>query len=128
MLFQEKNINLVKRSKIINQQPKSIENPNIVEIKSVIIEYPKTSHKLSEALRQAEKVSQEIAACKNFDSFLYSKTKLNTFWMETRTQKQKQLLMKVTLMMYLNQSIVLLDQTYNKSLRKGSGQITDLVT
>ena len=48
--------------------------------------------------------------------------------METRTQKQKQLLMKVTLMMYLNQSVALLDQTYNKSLRKGSGWIIDLVT
>ena len=41
-----------------------------------------------------------------------------------RTQKQKQLSMKVTLMMCLNQSILKLYQTY-KSLGKGSGWIID---
>ena len=38
---------LVKRSKINTEQTKHIENPNIVDIKSVIIKYPKTFHKLS---------------------------------------------------------------------------------
>ena len=41
-----------------------------------------------------------------------------------KTRKQKQLLMKVTLMMYLNQSIVELYQTF---LEKGSCSITDSV-
>ena len=35
-----------------------MENPNIADTKSVIIEHPKTSHKLSKTVRQAEKVSQ----------------------------------------------------------------------
>ena len=34
-----------KRSKIITQQSKTLENPNIVGIKSVTKEHPKTSHK-----------------------------------------------------------------------------------
>ena len=48
------------KQKIITQQPKIFESPNIVNIKSVIIEYPKTSHKLSshKNIRKAEKVSQ----------------------------------------------------------------------
>ena len=53
-----KNINSVKQSEIITYQPKAFEKPDIVYIKSVIIEYPKTSHKLSKTLEQAEKVSQ----------------------------------------------------------------------
>ena len=43
------------------------------------------------------------------------------------TQKQKQLLMKVTLMKYLNQSILLLYQTHKKVLGKGLGWIIDSV-
>ena len=43
------------------------------------------------------------------------------------TQKQKQLLMRVTLMMYLNQSILRLSQTYRKYLEKCLGWITDSV-
>ena len=42
------------------------------------------------------------------------------------TQKQKELLMKVTLMMYLSQYILQLYQTYTKSLGKASGWIIDL--
>ena len=43
------------------------------------------------------------------------------------TQKQKELLMKVTLMMYLSQYILQLYQTYTKPLGKASGWIIDLV-
>ena len=57
----------VKQSKIIIYQPKTFENPNIVDIKSIIIEHPKTSHKLSKTIRQAEKVGS--------NSSLYSGTK-----------------------------------------------------
>ena len=60
ILFKEKNKKLVKRSKIITQQPNSIENPNIVDVKSSIIEHLKTSHKLSKTIKQAEKVSQIV--------------------------------------------------------------------
>ena len=67
LIWREKNTNLVKQVKIISQRLKAIENPNdIVYIKSVIIEYPKTSHKLSKTIRQDENVS---------NSHLYSETK-----------------------------------------------------
>ena len=46
-----------KESKIMTQQPKTFENPKIVDIKSVIIEHANISHKLSKTIRQSEKVS-----------------------------------------------------------------------
>ena len=57
-----------KTSKTIkNNQGKTFENPNIVDIKSTITEHPKTWHKLSKIIIQAEKVSS--------NSFLYCNTK-----------------------------------------------------
>ena len=41
----KKNTKSVKQSEIIPNQPNTFENPNIVHIKSVITEHPKTSHK-----------------------------------------------------------------------------------
>ena len=55
--LKRKNKKLVKRSKIITQQPKTLENQNLVDIQSIIIEHPKTSRKLSKAVRQTEKNS-----------------------------------------------------------------------
>ena len=66
---------LIKRSKVITQQLETTENPNIIYQKPVIIEHPKTSHKLCKAIRQAEKVSQVSSAGKNSDDLLYSETK-----------------------------------------------------
>ena len=43
---------LVKRLKMITYQPKPFEKPNIVDIKSIITEHPKTSHKFSKTIRQ----------------------------------------------------------------------------
>ena len=63
---------MVKRSKIITQKPKAIENPNIFDMKSVTIEYLKTSRKLSKTIRQAKKVFQVGGAGKNYNSPLYS--------------------------------------------------------
>ena len=63
---------MVKRSKIITQKPKAIENPNIFDMKSVTIEYLKTSRKLSKTIRQAKKVFQAGGAGKNYNSPLYS--------------------------------------------------------
>ena len=45
ILFEEKK-DKIKESNIISQQPKTIENPKIVDIKSVNIEYPKTLNKV----------------------------------------------------------------------------------
>ena len=57
----------VKQSEIITCQPKTFENPSIVDIKSVIEEHPKASYKLSNTIRKGEKVSS--------NSSLYSDTK-----------------------------------------------------
>ena len=38
-----------KKTEIITYQPKAFENPNIFDVKSVITEHPKTSHKFSKA-------------------------------------------------------------------------------
>ena len=46
----------VKRSEIINYQPKTFQNLSIVDITSVITEHPKTAHKLSKVIRKSEKV------------------------------------------------------------------------
>lgn len=51
------NKKIVKQSKIIAQQPKNIENPNTVDIKSSISQHPKT-YKLTKTIKQAERVSQ----------------------------------------------------------------------
>ena len=66
-----------KKLKIITYQPKTFENPNIAEIKPVIIEHPKMSHELSKTIRQAEKLSQA-----SYNSSLYSNTKkkIKIFW------------------------------------------------
>ena len=40
-LWKNKNKKLIKRSKIITQQPKLLEKLNIIDIKSVTIEHPK---------------------------------------------------------------------------------------
>ena len=49
---------------LINQK---CENPNLVDIKSIIKEHPKTLHKLSKTIRQAKKVGS--------NNPLYSDTK-----------------------------------------------------
>ena len=54
----------IKQSEIITYQPKIFD---IVDITSVITEHPKTSHKLSKTIKQAERVVS--------NSFLYSDTK-----------------------------------------------------
>ena len=43
--IRKKNTKPVKPSEIITYQPKTFENPNIVDIKSIITEHPKTSIK-----------------------------------------------------------------------------------
>ena len=79
-LIPRKKHKLVKRSRIITQQPKTIEISNIVDIKSVNTDHPKNSHKLSKTIRQAEKVSQESGAAKNSDSSSYSEVKKGKFF------------------------------------------------
>ena len=54
--IRKKNRKSVKQSKIITYHPKPFEKPNIVDIKSVITEQPKSSHKLSKTIGKGEKV------------------------------------------------------------------------
>ena len=79
--MKNKNKKIVKLSKIITQQPKTIENPNIVDIKPVTIEHTKTSCKLSKTVRQAKTFSQAGGACKNSTSPLYSETTKTEFFL-----------------------------------------------
>ena len=65
--MRKKNTKSVKQSKMITQQPKAFENPNMVDKKSDITEHSKTLHKLWNTIRQAEKVGSY--------SSLYSTTK-----------------------------------------------------
>ena len=63
----KKNTKSVKQSKRIIYQPKTFENPDIVDLKSVVREHPKTSYKLSKFMRKTEKVGT--------NSSLYSDTR-----------------------------------------------------
>ena len=67
---------IIKQSEIITYQPKTFEKPNIVDIKSVITEHRKTSHKLSKTIRQAAKVGS--------DSCLYSDTKKSKIFLNEK--------------------------------------------
>ena len=69
-VIRKKNTNSLKQSKRITQQPNTFENPIIIDIKSVIIEHPKTLHKLFKTITQAEKVLQVDA-----NSSLFIETK-----------------------------------------------------
>ena len=78
--MKNKSKKLVKWSKIITQKPKTIENLNIIDVKSVTTEHPKTSYKLSKTARKAKKVSQVGSAGKNYASPLYSEMKKVIFF------------------------------------------------
>ena len=73
LFIRKKNIKSVKQSKIITQLPKTFENQNIVDIKSVITEHPKSSRKLSKSIRQSEKVGS------NSSSYSYTTKEMKIF-------------------------------------------------
>ena len=73
----------MKRWRIISHQPIPIENPYTIDINSVTIEDPKTSHKISRVIKLDKKVSQAVGAGRNLNSILFSKTtKLENFLSE----------------------------------------------
>ena len=51
----KKNRKSLKQSEIITYQPKTFENPNILDIKSVITEHTEPSHKLFKTTKRAKK-------------------------------------------------------------------------
>ena len=47
LFIRNKNTKLVKHSEIVTYQPKTFEDSDMLDIKSIITEHPKISHKLS---------------------------------------------------------------------------------
>ena len=72
-----------KKTKILLNQ-KSFKNPNILDAELVFMEHPKTSHKLSSAIRQAENVSQ-VGSHRS----LYSDTKKCKFLKRKKCENSK---------------------------------------
>ena len=77
-----------KRSKIITQQLKATEKPNVTDIKSANIEHLKHSHKLFKTTRQTEKVSQ-VGSGKSSTNPLHSETKSENFLNEKNVKITK---------------------------------------
>ena len=65
---------MLKRSKIITDLPKTTEKTNIIDLKSVTIEHPKTSRKIFKTIRHTKKVSQVSGAGRDSISPLYKET------------------------------------------------------
>ena len=63
--IKRKNRKSVKQLKVITDQPKTFEKSNVADIKAAITEHPKTSHKLSKTIRQAEKVGSNSSLFSN---------------------------------------------------------------
>ena len=85
--IKKRNTKSVKQSEITIYQPKTFENPRIIDIKSVITEPRKTSHKLSKTVRQAEKVDS--------NSSLNSARKISKNFVNEKLQNQKMLLKSI---------------------------------
>ena len=60
--LRKKNKKSVKQSEVITYQPKTFENPNIVDIKSVTTDRPKISLKLSKTIKNGEKVDSNSSS------------------------------------------------------------------
>ena len=75
--IRKKNTKSVKQSEIITYQPKTFENSNIADIKSVITEHPKTSHKLSKTEKVGSNSSLQSDAQKKKIFFKRKKCKNN---------------------------------------------------
>ena len=109
--IRKKSTKSVKQWKIITQQSKTLENSNIVDIKLVIIEHPKTLHKLSKTVRQAQKDSQVgcnsslYSGKKNPENFLNeNKIKITNEHMLLRIM-QVLLMLKFWILLILNHTI-----------------------
>ena len=71
--FKEKNRKSVKQSEIITYIPKPFENPNIVDIKSVITEHWKIFHKLSKTKKgKSDKVGSNSSLYSDTEKMIFS--------------------------------------------------------
>ena len=86
---------MLKLSEIITQQPKTLEIPNIADIKSVFIEHPKPEN--------VENVSLESGTGKNSESTLYSETKkVNIIWMKKKICKNNEMISCLQVLIIFN--------------------------
>ena len=86
---------MLKLSEIITQQPKTLEIPNIADIKSVFIEHPKPEN--------VENVSLESGAGKNSESTLYSETKkVKIIWMKKKICKNNEMISCLQVLIIFN--------------------------
>ena len=92
---------LVERSNIFTQQLKALENSKIIDIKSVSMEHPQTSSKLSTTIKQAEKVSQVRGANKTLLAICIVIQQKVIFIYETNTIKDAKITCFLRLCKYL---------------------------
>ena len=71
--LRKKNRKSVKQSEIITYQSNNFKNLNIADIKSVITEHTKTSHKLCKTTRNSEKVGSLYSDPKKTRTFFERK-------------------------------------------------------
>ena len=76
LFIKKKNTKFEEQSEIVTYQPKTFENPNIVDIKPIITAHPQTLHKLSKTIKQPERVGS--------NSSLYSDTKKYKFFKQKK--------------------------------------------
>ena len=71
------------------QQPKPLNYRNTIDIKSAIKEHPKTSHKLSKTIKQAEKVYQAVLTKIVMALYLVKQKKKEKYLNEKNTKNNK---------------------------------------
>ena len=85
---------LLKKKTQKTTEIKNYRKPNIVDIKSVIIEHSKNLHKLFRVIRQAKNISNVSGAYENSDIPLKSETKtMKIIWMKKMKRKQNHLML-----------------------------------
>ena len=73
MFYEKENIKSVKELEVTTYQSKTFENPNIVDIKSITTENPKTSHKLFKTMRQVIRLMTLYVVIQKSQNFLNKK-------------------------------------------------------
>ena len=76
MFYEKENIKSVKQLEVTTYQSKTFENPNIVDIKSITTENPKTSHKLFKTMRQVIRLMALYVVIQKSQKFLNKKKKM----------------------------------------------------
>ena len=77
LFIKKKNTKFEEQSEIVTYQPKTFENPNIVDIKPIITAHPKTLHKLSKTIKQPERVGSNSSLYIDTKKYKFFKGKKN---------------------------------------------------